>query len=142
MSGANVASSAARISATPPPPSVTFNNTSGSFSLVTFEASCPSSAPVSAYVNGSGTNNSFSNGGNVVRPTITGGQAPLSYSWTKTSGDGTVSAGGTTLVPTITFTGVPNGGAKSGVYRLTVTDALSRAASADVSLTGQFQCTE
>lgn len=71
---------------------------------------------------------------------VTNGQAPFTYAWTKLSG--TVNLGPVTNTATGTFTTTMTATQfrKTGVFRVTVTDALARSTSADISVSVTGVC--
>ena len=69
-----------------------------------------------------------------VSVSVSGGITPYSYSWVKTSGDGTIVSGGTTSSATVEFTNVAPEDTPSGVFEVTVTDNQGTVATNTVSV--------
>ena len=68
-----------------------------------------------------------------VTGTPSGGTAPYTYSWAKQSGDSITADSPSAATTTFRASGLAAGESRTAVYRLTVTDALSATAYADVS---------
>ena len=69
-----------------------------------------------------------------VSVSVSGGITPYSYSWSKTSGSGTIISGGTTNSATVEFANVGPDDTPSGVFEVTVTDDQGTVATNSVSV--------
>ena len=89
---------------------------------------------VPASTSKSGTTTSLTS--NSVLATVTGGQAPFTYSWVRTSGDIEMAVDSPSAASTtFTSTGLTAGETDSAVFTCTVTDALGRQSSDSITVT-------
>ena len=66
-----------------------------------------------------------------------GGTPPYTYQWTKVSGDGSIQSGATSTLMRVGMPSVCPASSQSGVYRVTVTDAVNDTVTADVTATSE-----